>query len=66
VDPLGGANAVDLGAPTINPKKHLRWAPLGGASGGSDPHQVSERCVVTYIDMIEKGNSTHGSHSPCT
>jgi hypothetical protein len=25
--PLGGVGAEDLGAPTINAKKHRRWAP---------------------------------------
>jgi hypothetical protein len=27
VGTLGGAGAVDLGAPTINTKKHQWWAP---------------------------------------
>jgi hypothetical protein len=27
VDPLGGARADDLGAPTINAKKYQRWTP---------------------------------------
>jgi hypothetical protein len=31
VGPLGGAGAIDPGAPTINANKRRRRAPLGGA-----------------------------------
>jgi hypothetical protein len=47
VEPLGGAETEDLGAPTINAKKRRRQAPERPTSqGGSGPHPGSKMCVV--------------------
>jgi hypothetical protein len=41
--------------------------PLGPRPlGGSDLHPWSRSCVVTCIGSIDRSNSTHESHSPCT
>jgi hypothetical protein len=51
VGSLGG-DARDLRGPTINTKNVNSRPP--GPWGGSGLHLGSERCVVTYIGMIDK------------
>jgi hypothetical protein len=56
--PLGGG-ARDPRASTINVKT-LTVGPKAGL------YQGSKSCVVSCIGIIDKSNSAHGSHSPCT
>jgi hypothetical protein len=58
--PLGGANG-ELRAPTIN-ATNVDSGPLGPL-GVRSPSMIC-KCVVTYMDIIDKINSAHRSHFP--
>jgi hypothetical protein len=63
VEPLRGDNRDPI-APTICLEDVDGRPP--GPRGGSGLHPTFEKCVVTCMGSIDKSNSAHGSHFPCT
>jgi hypothetical protein len=44
-------------------QRHRWWA---STPWGVRTRTMIQKCDAAYMSNIDKGNSTHGSHSPCT